>query len=66
MRILREKRLNQELMNGVTLTQLKNKLYNELDFLYDNDRLLQAIDCKKDINIVEEWIEIEYSGLGHC
>ena len=59
MRILREKRLNQELMNGVTLTQLKDKLYNELDFLYDNDRLLQAIGCNKDIKIVEEWINIE-------
>ena len=56
MRILREKRLNQELINGVTLTQLKNKLYNEVDFLEDNDRILQAIDAKKDLSIVEEWI----------
>ena len=66
MRILREKRLNHELMNGVTLTQLRNKLYNEKELLMDNDRMLQAIDTQKDINIVEEWIQIEYLGLGHC
>ena len=60
MRILREKRLNQELMNGVTLTQLKNKLYNEVDFLEDNDRVLQAIDARKDLKIVEEWIRMEF------
>ena len=66
MRILREKRLNQELMNGVTLAQLRNKLYNEVDFLEDNDRVLQAIDARKDLRIVEEWIETEYLGLGNC
>ena len=59
MRILREKRLNQELINGVTLTELKDKLYNEMDFLQDNDRVLQAMDAYKDIKIVEEWIELE-------
>ena len=32
MRILREKRLNHELRNGVTLTELRDKLYNEMDF----------------------------------
>ena len=66
MRILREKRLNQELINGVTLAQLRNKLYNEVDFLEDNDRVLQAIDARKDLRIVEEWIETEYLGLGNC
>ena len=66
MRILREKRLNQELMNGVTLTQLRDKLFQEKELLMDNDRLLQAIDAQKDLNIVNEWIEIEYTGLGHC
>tara|TARA_R100001463_G_scaffold119626_1_gene175537 strand:+ start:313 stop:513 length:201 start_codon:yes stop_codon:yes gene_type:complete len=66
MRILREKRLNQELMNGVTLTQLRNKLFQDKELLMDNDRLLQAIDVQKDLNIVQEWIEIEYLGLGHC
>ena len=59
MRILREKRLNQELINGVTLTELRDKLYDEMDFLQDNDRLLQAIGVNKDIKIVEEWIELE-------
>ena len=43
MRILREKRLNQELINGVSLTELRDKLYDEMDILQDNDRLLQAI-----------------------
>jgi hypothetical protein len=60
MRILREKRLNQELMNGVTLTQLRNKLFQDKELLMDNDRLLQAIDVQKDLNIVQEWIEIEF------
>lgn len=66
MRILREKRLNHELMNGVTLTQLRDKLFQDKEFLMDNDRLLQAIEVQKDLNIVQEWIEIEYLGLGHC
>ena len=60
MRILREKRLNQELMNGVTLTKLRNKLFQDKELLMDNDRLLQAIDVQKDLNIVQEWIEIEF------
>ena len=60
MRILREKRLNQELMNGVTLTQLRDKLFQDKEFLMDNDRLLQAIDVQKDLDIVQEWIEIEF------
>lgn len=66
MRILREKRLNHELMNGVTLTQLRDKLFQDKELLMDNDRLLQAIEVQKDLNIVNEWIEIEYTGLGHC
>ncbi len=63
MRILREKRLNHELRNGVTLAQLKDKLYQDWDWFYDNDRLVQAFDVRKDIKIVEEWIEIEYGYL---
>jgi hypothetical protein len=59
MRILREKRLNQELINGVTLTELRDKLYDEMSILQDNDRLLQAMGAYKDIKIVEEWIELE-------
>ena len=59
MRILREKRLNQELINGVSLTELRSKLYDDMYILQDNDRLLQAISVNKDIKIVEEWIEIE-------
>ena len=59
MRILREKRLNQELINGVSLTELRDKLYDEMDILQDNDRLLQAIGVNKDIKIIEEWIELE-------
>ena len=59
MRILREKRLNHELRNGVTLEQLQDKLFNEYEMLMDNDRLLQAIDAKKDLNIVNGWIHIE-------
>ena len=63
MRILREKRLNQELMNGVTLTQLRDKLFQDKEFLMDNDRLLQAIEVQKYLNIVQEWIEIEFKAF---
>ena len=56
MRILREKRLNHELMNGVDIFVLRDKLYQDMYLMEDNDRLLQAIDIKKDINIIEEWI----------
>ena len=63
MRVLREKRLNHELMNGVTLTQLRNKLINDIELLEDNDRLLQAIDTNKDLKIVNEWIEIEFKSF---
>ena len=59
MKVLRQKRLNQELMNGVTLTQLRNKLMQDIEVLQDNDRLLQAIDVNKDLKIVNEWIELE-------
>lgn len=59
MRILREKRLNHELRNGVTLIQLRDKLIQEIEVLEDNDRLLQAIDANKDLKIVQEWIYIE-------
>jgi hypothetical protein len=59
MRILREKRLNQELINGVTLNELRSKLYDDMYILQDNDRLLQAISVNKDIKIVEEWIELD-------
>lgn len=59
MKILRQKRLNQELMNGVTLTQLRDKLFQDKELFLDNDRLLQAIDVQKDLDIVQEWIELE-------
>ena len=59
MKVLRQKRLNQELMNGVTLTQLRNKLMQDIEVLQDNDRLLQAIDVNKDLKIVNEWINLE-------
>ena len=56
MRVLREKRLNHELMNGVDIFVLRDKLYQDKDLMLDSDRLLQAIDIQKDINILEEWI----------
>ncbi len=56
MRILREKRLKQELMNGADIFELRDKLYQEKEWMLDNDRLVQAIDINKDIKIVEEWI----------
>ena len=59
MRVLREKRLNHELRNGVTLIQLRDKLIQEIEVLENNDRLLQAIDANKDLKIVQEWIYTE-------
>ena len=60
MRILRVKRLNHELRNGVTLTQLRDKLYYDKETLMDHDRLFQAIEVQKDIEIVQEWIANEF------
>ena len=59
MRILREKRLNHELMNGVSLQELYEYNVNLREQLLDNDRLLQSIDVQKDINILLEWIELD-------
>ena len=59
MRILREKRLNHELMNGVDIFELRSKLYQDKDWFEDNDRLLQAIDVYKDIKIVEKWNQMK-------
>ena len=56
MRILREKRLNQELINGVSLQELYEYNVNLKETLLDSDRLLQAIDVQKDINILLEWL----------
>jgi len=47
------------LINGVTLNELRSKLYDDMYILQDNDRLLQAISVNKDIKIVEEWIELD-------
>lgn len=61
---LRELRLKREVMELTllhgddsikALSILRDKLFNEYELLMDNDRLLQAIDCKKDLNIVNEW-----------
>jgi len=60
MRILRVKRLNHELRNGVTLTQLRDKLYYDKETLMDHDRLFQAIEVQKDIDIVQEWIATDF------
>ena len=59
MRILREKRLNHELMNGVSLQELYEYNFNLKEQLLDNDRLYQAIDVQKDINILLEWINLD-------
>ena len=59
MRILREKRLNHELMNGVSLQELYEYHFNLKEQLLDNDRLLQSIDVQKDIDILLEWIELD-------
>jgi len=68
MKTLQELRLIKEvqervLLNGgdvlMSLQQVNDHLYKEMDFLQDNDRLLQAIGVYKDIKIVEEWIELE-------
>ena len=59
MRILREKRLNHELMNGVCIFQLRDKLYADMHLAQDNDHLVQAIDINKDIKILDEWIMLD-------
>ena len=68
MKTLREKRLQKEVQERVlmndgdvlfSLQQVKAQLYKEWDFLYDNDRLVQAFDAQKDMKIVDKWIEYE-------
>jgi len=68
MKTLQELRLIKEvqervILNGgdvlMSLQQVNNHLYKEMDILQDNDRLLQAIGVNKDIKIIEEWIELE-------
>lgn len=68
MKTLQELRLIKEVQERVllndgdvlmSLQQVNDHLYKEMDFLQDNDRLLQAIGVNKDIKIIEEWIELE-------
>jgi|14BtaG_2_1085337.scaffolds.fasta_scaffold195597_2 hypothetical protein len=54
-----KKRLNKELINGVTLEQLKAKLYSEMDYYEDCGYTCQKIDTYKDIQVVEYWIRLE-------
>lgn len=64
--ILRRKRLVSQVAdvvmeNGMLMTDameyVLDELYKEHDMLWDNDRLVQAFDCKKDINIMNEMIK---------
>ena len=68
MKTLREIRLRKEVQERVlmndgdvlfSLQQVRAQLYKEWDFLYDNDRLVQAFDCNKDLKVVDKWIELE-------
>ncbi len=52
-------RLNHELRNGITLEQLKSKLYSEMDWYDDCGYTCQKMDTYKDIQVVEYWIQLE-------
>ena len=54
-----KQRLNHELRNGVTLEELRSKLYSEFDFYEDCGYTCQKQDTYKDIQVVEYWISLE-------
>tara|TARA_R100001198_G_scaffold84245_1_gene58048 strand:- start:2005 stop:2268 length:264 start_codon:yes stop_codon:yes gene_type:complete len=68
MKNLNEIRLKKEVQERVlmnngdvlfSLQQVKAQLYKEWDYLYDNDRLVQAFDCQRDMKVVDKWIKLE-------
>ena len=40
------------------LNKLLDNLYKEHDMLWDNDRLVQAFDCKREINKVQQELSV--------
>ena len=54
MKHLIKAKVDRLLLKGVTLEQQEKALYNEIDFLEDNDRLCQAIDARKELTYVNE------------
>ena len=68
---LRKLRLKKEVQERVLMNDgnlklsfqdLYDNLFNQKELLIDNDRLLQAIDVQKDINVIQNWIK-EYNEL---
>ena len=71
MKTLRELRLKKEVQERVIMNEgnlklsfqdVYENLFNEREFLMDNDRLLQAIDVQKDIKVIQNWMK-EYNTL---
>tara|TARA_X000001382_G_scaffold93122_1_gene67717 strand:+ start:1086 stop:1310 length:225 start_codon:yes stop_codon:yes gene_type:complete len=68
---LRKLRLKKEVQERVLMNDgnlklsfqdLYDNLFYQKELLIDNDRLLQAIDVQKDINVIQNWIK-EYNEL---
>ena len=68
---LRKLRLKKEVQERVLMNDgnlklsfqdLYDNLFNQKELLIDNDRLLQAIEVQKDINVIQNWIK-EYNEL---
>ena len=68
MKTLQELRLIKEVQERVllndgdvlmSLQQVNNHLYKEMDFYDDCGHTCQKMDTYKDIKILEEWIELE-------
>ena len=68
---LRKLRLKKEVQERVLMNDgnlklsfqdLYDNLFYQKELLIDNDRLLQAIEVQKDINVIQNWIK-EYNEL---
>ncbi len=59
MKHLIKAKVDRLLLKGVTLEQQEKALYNEIEMLMDNDRIVQAIDARKELMYVNELLHNE-------
>ena len=59
MKHLIKAKVDRLLLKGVTLEQQEKALYNEIEMLMDHDRILQAIDARKELTYVNELLNEE-------
>ena len=59
MKHLIKAKVDRLLLKGVTLEQQEKALYNEIEMLMDNDRIVQAIDARKELTYVNQLLNEE-------